>query len=241
MPLIIKTVPISGSPRTDYLTDIAPGRNRPINYVLAGTPLALALPWVITGAGAAAMYAWGKWSGAHDAMGNGKSSVLDATLQGERAKAAKTQAETDAIVQAMSDPKGLSRETTDLIAKRRLALEERAADRTEDLLAEEATFRDKIREGTAELGAERARQVKLENNIREVALREMYRQEEIAPYRQQLEENKLLLQNVQVGQALGRAFEIGAGGTAAALTPEPVPNYPLYVPGGIQRIGAAGG
>lgn len=233
MAVITTTKTFSGSPTRQVLTDLTPGKTRPLNSALAGSMATWLIP---AGIGLLAGAIWGRTSKPSEELANLQADKIEATIRKDEAAASKAEAEAEAIAAAIDDPRGLSRDVAEDIAERKIGLEEWSADLVEEKWDEERDFRARNRRGQLDLQEERRRGIELENAIKDRQLTREFEKDILSAERRDLEANTLALQNLRVSQerALAESFRTTAFVPAFRTPAAPPPVRTLAIGPGVR-------
>lgn len=202
MALIVSAKTFTGSPTRQVITDLTPGKARPLNSPLAGTLPAFFIPAAI---GLVAGAIWGRSSKPNEDLVALQSEKIEATIRKDEATADLAEAQAEAIASGLDRQQPLSQEVAEALAGRKIGLEERKVSDVEKAYEEESDFREANRRGQLALQEERRRGIEFENAIKDRQLTREFEKDILSAERRDLEANTLALQNLRVQQELAVA------------------------------------
>lgn len=218
MATIATGLTVEGSPARFTLTDIQPGRARPLSQVYTdGSIVSWVIPTIIGGVAGAI---WGRSSAPNEAKQQAEADRIEAAVTKDEALAEKAEAEAEAIRAGLDRRQPLSPEVADDLARRRFGLDERRAEQLLDEFDKEAAFRELQRRAQTDIQTQRIRQAAFEADIKEAQEEELYQRSLTAAERSRLEVQKLELTNRTLRDLL---IEREAARIGRAAAPELLP------------------
>lgn len=212
MAVVAQVVTVSGSPAMPVLTDLRPGLQRPFNQPLAGTLPAWLIPAAI---GLVSGAIWGRSSKPNEDLAQLQSDKIEAAIMLDEAKASKVEQESRAIADAIDNPKGISPELAEEIARRRIGVEESTAELARKKYEDEGEFRDTQRAAQRELIEKRRAETEFEADVRSASFGQLLDLGALAATRARLENQKLELSNQLVGDFIAGRTVAPTPGAAA--------------------------